>query len=313
MKTITDKFIDFIITQKCTYKCAYCSQSKCQQKIKYEANNETIHAFYRLLDKIDKDYEITITGGEAILHPNFYEIIEQVKLRGFKINLITNLSFKIEEYQKIFKLLDESLNKFDISVHVDEIQSFNSMLEKLELFLLTKPKTTKTTIFIPLYNVDAKKESKIDKVIRLAKKQNIEYSFQKIRFLTKYKNEHNEKYRSTHTKQKTFGRLCHAGFKSAVIYENGDVYRCYSSRFLKTNYLGNLSDRDFALNSIPSACNSCVCTCPKPRNYFQILDEKDEVVAFKNLFLNIAYLPQLMLKNKEIVFRKLKQFLKISN
>jgi len=28
----------------------------------------------------------------------------------------------------------------------------------------------------------------------------------------------------------------------------------------------------------------------------------------KNSFLNIAYLPKLMFKNKEIVFRKMKQF-----
>lgn len=313
MKTIQDKFIDFIITQKCTYRCKYCSQSKSHVKTCENAKNETIQGFYRLLDKIDKDFEITITGGEAILHPDFYKIIEQVKSRGFKINLITNLSFKIEEYQKIFNLLDESLNKFDISIHVDEIQSFNSMLEKLEIFLSTKPKTTKTTIFIPLFNIDSKKESKIDKVVRLAKKYNIEYSFQKIRFLTKYKNEHSEKYRSNHTKQKTFARLCHAGFKSAAIYENGDVYRCYSSRFSKTNYLGNLSDKDFSLNNEPVACTNCLCTCPKPKNYFQILEEKDYANALKNLFINALYLPQLVFKNKEIVFRKLKQLFKINS
>jgi len=97
-----NKFIDFIITQKCTYRCKYCSQSKGQVAICENASSETIQAFYRLLDKIDKDFEITITGGEAMLHPDFFGIIKEVKLRGFKINLITNLSFKIEQYQKVF-------------------------------------------------------------------------------------------------------------------------------------------------------------------------------------------------------------------
>ena len=109
MKAIKDKFIDFIITQKCTYRCKYCSQSKGQVAICENATSETIQAFYRLLDKIDKDFEITITGGEAMLHPDFFEIIKEVKLRGFKINLITNLSFKIEQYQKVFEILGDSL------------------------------------------------------------------------------------------------------------------------------------------------------------------------------------------------------------
>lgn len=308
METITDKFIDFIITQKCTYTCPYCSQSKSQAKCKNHATNETINSFYLLLDKLDKSFEITITGGEALLHPQFFEIIEQVKLKGFKINLITNLSFKIEQYQKIFEQLGESLNKFDVSMHIEEIQSFNSALEKLEKFLTLKPKTTKTTIFIPLYNVDDKKESKIDKVLRIAKKYNTEYSFQKIRLLTKYKNEHNKKYSSAHTKPKTFAHLCHAGSKSAIIYENGDVYRCYSSRFLKTNYLGNLKDYDFKLNTAPCVCNSYSCTCPKPINYNQITQEKNYRESLKNLGINILYFPYLLCKNRSILIDKIRQF-----
>lgn len=310
MEAIKDKFIDFIITQKCTYKCAYCSQSKCQQSVKNDASQETIHAFYRLLDKTDKDFEITITGGEALLHPNFFEIIEQVKLRGFKINLITNLSFKIEQYQKIFDLLDENLNRFDISFHIDEIQSFNSMLEKLEKFIDLKPKHTKTTFYIPLYNINSKKESKIDKVIRLAKKHNIEYRFQKIRFLNQYKKYYSDKYKSNHEKLKTFSMLCYAGSKSAVIYENGDVYRCYSSRFLKSNYLGNLNDKNFKLNEKNLPCIQKYCTCPKPKLYNQILPQKNYILASFIAMVNLFYLPIKLLKNKNIIKRKLAQLIK---
>ena len=145
MENESNKFIDFIITQKCTYKCKYCSQSKKQQKCQNDATIETINSFYKLLDKIEKDYEITITGGEAILHPNFWEIIQTVKMQGYKINHITNLSIKLETYERIFDLLQDSLNKYDISFHLDEIQNFSLMLEKLEKFLEFKPKNTKTT------------------------------------------------------------------------------------------------------------------------------------------------------------------------
>ena len=185
------KFIDFIITQKCTYRCPYCSQSKNQCNDLNNASKETIESFYKFLDTLEKDFEITITGGEAILHPEFYSIIKTIKQKGFKINLISNLSFSINTYLKIFELLNGSLNAFDISMHVNQIQNFNMTLEKLEQFLKAKPHSTKTTIYIPLYLVDKKQEGKIEKILKLAQKYKIPYSFQKIRFLNLYKKEQN--------------------------------------------------------------------------------------------------------------------------
>jgi len=306
-----NKFIDFIITQKCTYKCTYCSQSKNETKTCNNADFETINSFYKFLDTLDKDFEITITGGEALLHPDFFEIIKTVKSKGFKINLITNLSFKIEQYQKIFETLNESLNRFDISFHLDEIQNFNLMLEKLEKFIQYKPSNTKTNFYIPLYNITDKKESKIDKLVRIAKKHNIKYEFQKIRFLNQYKEVHSEKYISYHKKLKTFANLCLAGCDSAVIYEDGNVYRCYSSRFLKSNYLGNIKNKDFKLNDNKKACTNCICSCPKPSRYNQIQKEKDYKPAIKEVFENIIFLPSLIYKNRQIVAIKLKQLLNL--
>ena len=48
------------------------------------------------------------------------------------------------------------------------------------------------TDFSQPYKIVAK-ELKIDKILRIAKRYNIEYSFQKIRFMGSYKNENNEK------------------------------------------------------------------------------------------------------------------------
>lgn len=308
MENEATKFIDFIITQKCTYRCKYCSQSKNQTQEHNSATKETINSFYKLLDNLEKDFEITITGGEAILHPQFFEIIEEVKSKGFKINLISNLSFKLEMYQKIFDTLGDSLNRFDVSFHLEQIQNFKLMLEKLEKFMISKPKSTKTTFFIPLDKIDTKKELKIDKIIRIAKKYNADVSFQKIRFLDNFKNENNEKYISHHTKRKTYARLCYAGCESAVIYENGEAYRCYSSRFNSSNYLGNINDENFKLENDAKACSSCFCNCPKPQVYNQICVEEDYFEAFKETAKNIIFLPKLIIKNRRIILAKIKQF-----
>ena len=92
-----DKFIDFIITQSCSYSCTYCSQSKKENLVQNSADEKILQCFLNFLKTLDNDFIITITGGEALLHSNFYEFIEEIKNMGFKINLITNFSFEIEK------------------------------------------------------------------------------------------------------------------------------------------------------------------------------------------------------------------------
>ena len=316
MKKLTkNKFIDFIITQNCTYSCSYCSQSKNFQKEKKNANDETINSFYKLLSTLNKDYEITITGGEALLHPKFFEIIEATKNFGFKINLITNFSFKKETYEKIFNVLGDNLNRFDISFHLDEIKDFNSTIEKLEEIINLKPKKTKTVFLIPIYKIDNSKDEKIKKILSVAKKYDLDYDFQHIRLLNKYEKqtEKEEKYfknsnNSFSKKRKAFASICSAGSNSAVIYENGECYRCYSSRFLKTNNLGNIKDKNFSLMSNSAPCANLKCTCPKPFLYNQISDRKNYFLTGLMVLKNAGYLPILFFKKRRIVLEKLKQY-----
>ena len=308
MNETPKKFIDFIITQNCTFKCKYCSQSKIYTKNPKHASKNTIKSFYKLLKKIDKDYEITITGGEALLHPDFFEIIENIKLLDFKINLITNLSFNFNLYKEIFAKLEDNLNRFDISFHIDEILNFDSMLEKLEKIISIIPKNTKTTFYIPLYKIDEKKERKIEKILEIANKYQKEYSFQKIRFLDKYTKEENKKFISAHKKIKSYSNFCYAGSKSAVIYENGDVYRCYSSRFNKSNYLGNINNKNFKLLNAPQVCTNKFCTCPKPMNYNQITESKNSKKAFFLNCINKFYFPFLLIRNFNIAKTKFNHF-----
>lgn len=311
MQNKPKKFIDFIITQKCTYNCEYCSQSKLQTKIKNNADKKTINAFFNLIKKLENDWEITITGGEAILHPDFYEIISEIKKLNFKVNLITNLSFDIKIYEKIFKLLSDNLNRYDISFHLDEIENFNTTIEKLENFIKLKPKNTKTVFLIPIYKLDKIKEEKINTIINIAKKYNINYDFQHIHYFDKYKNLSlsDKNYIKNKKPKKTFSTLCSAGKSSLVIYEDGEAYRCYSSRFLKSNSLGNIKNKNFKLVDKAIPCTLKYCTCPKPRLYGQIQSTKKPISAYLYSIKNIFYLPYMIIKKREIIIAKLKQMI----
>jgi len=307
-----NKFIDFIITQKCTYSCEYCSQSKAQNKIKSCSTKETINNFLKLLDEIPCDYEITITGGEAVLHKDFFNLIKKIKEKNFKLSLITNFSFEIDTYKKIFELLDESLNSYSISFHLDEIKNFDKTIEKLNEFIKLKNKNTKINFLIPIYKINQEKDEKIQKIIRIANKNEINFDFQHIRILNKHikYSEKETKYINKKKQEKSFAKLCNAGYLSAVIYEDGNAYRCYSSRFLKTNYLGNINDDDFALNNGAKPCTQKYCTCPKPQLYNQILDKKNYPMAFFLKFTNLFFLPINIVKKRRILKEKLIQFFK---
>lgn len=303
------KFIDFIITQKCTYRCVYCSQSKPEQQEYKEADSKTIDNFLKFLDSIEKDFEITISGGEAILHQAFFGLAEKIKNKGFKINLITNFSFDIETYKKIFNLLDVNLNQFDISFHLDEISNFDLALDKLHKLIKFKSNETKFVFNVPIFNLDNEKEEKIKQIVKIAKENDITVNFQHIRILNKYikYSDKEQKYFKNEKFTKSFAKNCWAGCCSVVIFEDGSVYRCYSSKFNKSNYLGNLNDSGFELNKSLNPCTNQYCTCPKPVAYNQITDDKNYLSAVITSLYNFSYLPILIFKNRKRVLEKIRQ------
>lgn len=303
------KFIDFIITQKCTYRCEYCSQTKKLQTEYNEATNETIDNFLLFLNTIDKDFEITISGGEALLHKSFFKLISEIKSKGFKINLISNLSFNSEKYENIIQTLQNSLNMFDFSMHLDEIDNFEETLIKLEKIINYIQNNNKITVHIPIYKLNTEKERKIAAIKEICNKYNINYDFQHIRILNSYikYNEAEQKYFKNEKFEKSFAKICYAGFYSAIIYEDGSVYRCYSSRYNKLNYLGNINDKNFKLNNSPLVCTNKQCTCPKPKQYKQITDKTNYIQAMTMSIYNLIFLPSLIFKNRKRVLEKIRQ------
>ena len=69
---------------------------------------------------------------------------------------------------------------------------------------------------------------------------------------------------------------------------------------------------NFKLYNNLKVCTQKYCTCPKPKQYNQILPKKNYLKAFGNTFINYINMPLLVLKNKDIIKNKLKQFIKIN-
>lgn len=305
--------IDFLITQRCNYRCAYCSQSKKFYKKTADADNKTIDAFLNFIKTLDKDFEITISGGEPLCHPRFFEVIEAIKNTGLKLTVISNFSFPVERYKKIADIMGENLIELFVSFHDTQVKDFEDFKRKAEEFAKHKNPDVKFTVASVLTdeNVDKLKELKpfltnlgINFALQHMRIKNsyVKYSASAEEFLAK--NATPEPGRVMNT----FGKMCAAGEKFLLIYENGDAYRCYSSRFNKAHSLGNIKDRNFALFKTPMPCLNKTCTCPKPiRHNMLDLGRNDYSKAIFLGVKNLVFLPLLMVKNFDILKAKFEQ------
>ena len=310
------KSIDFLITQNCNYRCPYCSQSKKFVKGDLEnASDSVLEAFLSFLDRIDKSFEITISGGEPLCHPKFFDFAEKIVKKGFNISVVSNFSYPISWYEKLKTIAGNQLAELFVSCHIGQVKNIDEFLEKTSAFDSIK-ENTKFTVGAVLSDDNL---TEIKKIALFLKQKNINFELQHMRIknsYVEYKKDAKEfisnfpvsKIKSI---SNTYAKLCHAGCSFAFIYQNGDAYRCYSSRFNKVHKLGNIQNKNFKLYKAPIPCLNKNCTCPKP--IINGMVETAKSAPLKAIFLsfyNALFIPYLVCKNSDIVCAKIKQWIK---
>lgn len=310
------KSVDFLITQKCNYRCEYCSQSKKFTKgVLQEADDETISAFLKFLNTLPKDFEITISGGEPFCHQKFFYLVEEIIKRGFKISVVSNFSFPISSYKKLKDIAGENLSELFISLHLSQVKDLNEFLIKAEEFNNYKGNSSFVTASV-LSDENCKK---LKKVSEFMKEKNIKFELQHMRIknsFVEYKNEAMEFIKNFPISKikkvtGTFGKICYAGVNFIFIYQNGEAYRCYSSRFNRVHSMGNIKDKNFKMFKKPVPCLNKNCTCPKPI-INGMIDYKKKAPLLTGLLslYNFIWLPYYAMKNFDIIKTKIEQSLK---
>ena len=108
--TVTDakssypELIDLKITDYCPIGCSYCYQN---------STTKGLHASLGSLREIIPElyenkglFEIAIGGGEPTMHPNFIEILEDIKNKGIVANFTTKSNIWLKDYSKASKILN---------------------------------------------------------------------------------------------------------------------------------------------------------------------------------------------------------------
>lgn len=305
--------IDFLITQKCNYRCEYCSQSKqLTEGRQEEADDATVNAFLKFLETLPRVFEITISGGEPLCHKKFFYFVEEIVRLGFKISVVSNFSFPIETYKKLKDVAGDNLSELFVSLHLSQIKSPDEFLNKAEEFNLYKGKTVFTVASV----LSDENCDTLKKVAAFTKEKNINFELQHMRIknsfveYTKEASDFIKGFPISKIKEAsgTFGKICHAGINFLFIYQNGEVYRCYSSRFNRIHSMGNIKDKNFKIYKTPIPCLNKNCTCPKP--IIKGMIDYKKKAPFKAALLgayNILWIPYYAVKNFEIIKTKFAQ------
>lgn len=100
------------ITSRCNERCIHCY-------IPHENKNDDISpdAFYDVLKQCKKMgvMDITLSGGEPMLHPNFLDFLHEAKKNDFSVTVLSNLTLLTE--QIISEMKEICLSGFQVSLY----------------------------------------------------------------------------------------------------------------------------------------------------------------------------------------------------
>lgn len=130
----------FEITYNCNFACKFCynpvyrnGQEK-ENRVTEKKDPLTVDEYSKIFEKLKKGgvLFLTLSGGEPLVHPHFFDILKEAKKRAFSIRVFTNGSLIDEECAK--KLKENGVLCVEISVYGSDKESYQESCGKGEEF-----------------------------------------------------------------------------------------------------------------------------------------------------------------------------------
>lgn len=158
------------ITSKCNFSCIYCYLG-----YRTEEKDMSFNDIKKVIDILSKSNvrQVTLTGGEPLLHPNILNIVKYSSDKGLIVHLCTNGYLLSEDLAK--KLAKNGLTQIqtdiiytESSLH-DELRGKKDSFEKAGEALINAKKAGITTVATIVLN--QKNKGVINGIIQYARKQ----------------------------------------------------------------------------------------------------------------------------------------------
>ncbi len=273
-------YIAVFLTLRCNFNCSYCINSFSGRKIPNDITipaQDWINVLNRLVSR--EDLPVTIQGGEPTLHPGFIEIINSLK-KDLKIDILTNLSFNVEEFiDKVNPLRFKRISPYPairISYH-PEFMDLHQLVKKAA-------KLHKAGFPIGIYAIEFPwEETRIQVLKKTCEGEGI--IFKTKEFLGKYHGNIFGTYIYPEAVRREKREKCKCRTSELIIGPSGDVFRCHHDLYSNFNSIGNLNEQDFAIQDIFRECDEfgyCnPCDLKIKTNRFQIFGHSS--VEIKNI------------------------------
>ncbi len=160
------------ITKKCNLKCLYCHYTDEDQQdrdLPYDFWEKVLKEYKNLNLDFIKEKKVTLTGGEALLHKDFWKILKLSKDLNFYVSLPTNGTLLTPELVKSYKKygVDDIIIAFDgTKENHDKLRgkgSFDKAYEGAKLVVSSGIKLLITTCLTKLNYKD------LPEIVKLAK------------------------------------------------------------------------------------------------------------------------------------------------
>jgi MoaA/NifB/PqqE/SkfB family radical SAM enzyme len=248
------------VTKRCNLDCEYCFGKITDASVKVHSID--IPRLLFTLEKTEKTFRISFTGGEPTLVPNFIEACRAISEKHY-ISFNTNLISKnIKQFAELIN--PNRVLHIHASLHYSELLKNNLLDRFIQNYKLLEDAGFNIYTEVVAY---PKMIDKIEELFQFAKQNSL-----KLFFAPYYGMLDGKEYPFAYTKNELVkfnilqkeiscftqkGELCNAGYSAAVVFSNGNVYPCHQ---IKTK-TGNIYE-GIEFSSELTKCPSKKCGCP---------------------------------------------------
>jgi len=154
------------ITQKCNLQCRHCYDRSERKDVSLAEGRDVLDQLYRFCREYNVIGQVSFSGGNPLLHPNFYDLYSEARDKGFMTAVLGNPAShkEIEELNKIqppefFQVSLEGLRDHNDYIrgqgHFERTISFLTLLNEHRIFsmvMLTLTKANQNQV-IPLAEI----------------------------------------------------------------------------------------------------------------------------------------------------------------
>lgn len=111
---MSSKVLDLKLTYRCNNDCKYCCQDRKLRRVESELSLNRVKSILDTERDIDK---VVLTGGEATLSKNIFDIINLIKSMGISNVQLQSNAKKLKSKDYLSELIEAGITSFGISLH----------------------------------------------------------------------------------------------------------------------------------------------------------------------------------------------------